>query len=190
MAIWGTGSRYGPIAQILHWLTAILVVTAFIYGPGGSEQRVYSIAKDLDRQIHETLGISVLTMTLIRLVWRAFDTTPDDSALPAWMRFFSNIVQWMLYVLLLAVPLTAICGAWLEGHALTLLGGIRIAPMLTESHEVGSLVASVHTWLGDAILWLAGIHAAAALFHHFVLHDRVLRSMLPWQAERSPRNGP
>ena len=50
---------------------------------------------------------------------------------------------------------------------------------LPEAHAAGSVVASIHTWLGDTILWLAGVHAAAALFHHFVLRDRVLRSMLP-----------
>jgi len=46
------------------------------------------------------------------------------------------------------------------------------------------MIASIHTWLGDAILWIAGVHAAAALYHHFVLRDRVLRSMLPGIADR------
>ena len=85
----------------------------------------------------------------------------------------------MLFVLLLAVPVTAITGAWLEGHPLTLLSGIRIGPLLPEAHAIGSVIASIHTWLGDTILWVAGVHAAAALVHHFVLRDRVLRSMLP-----------
>jgi cytochrome b561 len=55
----------------------------------------------------------------------------------------------------------------------------RIGPWLAEHHSVGSTIASVHTWLGNAILWVAGVHAAAALYHHFVLKDGVLRSMLP-----------
>jgi cytochrome b561 len=171
--------RYGAVAQILHWMTAILVVVAFVYGPGGSEQRVYSVAKDFDRQLHETLGMSVLVLTLIRLVWRAFDGVPDDPPMAPWMRRSAKIVQWALYALLLAVPLTAITGAWLEGHPLTLLAGIRISPILPESHATGSVIASIHTWLGDTILWIAGVHAAAALFHHFVLRDRVLRTMMP-----------
>ena len=85
----------------------------------------------------------------------------------------------MLYILLLAIPVTAIAGAWLEGHPLTLLGNVRIGPLLTEAHAAGSAIATVHTWLGDTILWVAGVHAAAALYHHFVRRDRVLRSMLP-----------
>jgi cytochrome b561 len=78
------------------------------------------------------------------------------------------------YILLLAIPLTAISGAWLEGHPLTLLGNVHVGPLVTETHDVGSTIASIHTWLGDAILWVAGVHAAAALYHHFVLRDSVL----------------
>ncbi len=179
MAAFSTRLRYGAVAQFLHWATAILVVAAFVYGPGGSEQQVYSLAKDFDRQLHETLGLGVFAMALIRLAWRAFDAAPDDPPMPPWMRLSSKAVHAMLYILLLAVPLTAISGAWLEGHPLTLLGNVRIGPLLTEAHAVGSAIASIHTWLGDTILWVAGVHAAAALYHHFVLRDGVLRSMLP-----------
>jgi cytochrome b561 len=179
MAAFSTRVRYGAVAQIFHWATAILVVVAFVYGPGGSEQRVYSLAKDFDRQIHETLGMSVLAITLIRLAWRAVDAPSDDPPMPQWIRLASKVVRAVLYILLLAVPLTAISGAWLEGHPLTLFGNIRIGPLLPETHAVGSTIASIHTWLGDTILWVAGLHAAAALYHHFWLRDGVLRSMLP-----------
>ena len=91
-------------------------------------------------------------------------------------------VQWVLpalYLLLFAVPLTAIAGAWLEGHPLTLLAGLQVAPQIAESHDLGVTISELHTWLGDAILWLAGLHAVAALYHHFFLKDGVLKSMLP-----------
>jgi cytochrome b561 len=179
MVAFSTRLRFGMLAQLFHWVTAILVVVAFVYGPGGSEQRVYSLAKDFDRQIHETLGIGVLAISLIRMVWRAFDAAPDDPPMPSWMSRSSKLVHGTIYFLLLAIPLTAILGAWLEGHSLTFLGNVSIAPMLSESHDVGRRIASIHTWLGDAILWVAGAHAAAALYHHFVLRDGVLRSMLP-----------
>ena len=179
MSVFGTRVRYGVVAQLLHWATAILVVVAFTYGPGGSEERVYSAARDFDRQLHETLGLTVLAVVAVRLAWRAFDATPDDEPAPPWMRTVSKIVQATLYALLLLVPFTAIAGAWLEGHPLTLLGNIRIEPPLGKAHSVGSAIASIHTWLGDAILWVAGLHAAAALYHHFVLRDGVLRAMLP-----------
>jgi cytochrome b561 len=179
LTFFGTRQRYGALAQLLHWTTAILVVVAFIYGPGGTEQRVYSAVKDYDRQLHETLGMSVFVLALLRLAWRAWDPPPDGLPMPRWMHRASKAVQATLYALLLIVPLTAISGAWLEAHPLTLLAGIRFGPWLPEVHSLGKTVASIHTWLGDAILWVAGVHAGAAMYHHFVLRDSVLRSMLP-----------
>jgi cytochrome b561 len=173
-----TTDRYSTAEQALHWATAILVLVAFIYGPGGSETRVYSAAGEFDRRLHETLGLCVLTLTLIRLIWRAFDKRPDPPAVPRWMGLAAKLVQVVLYVLLFAVPLTAITGAWLEGHPLTWLGG-DVRPLLPESHSTGAWFAELHGWLGDTILWIAGLHALAALYHHFVLRDGVLRSMLP-----------
>jgi cytochrome b561 len=172
-------TRYGTVAQAFHWVTAVLVVVAFIYGPGGSEERVYSHARDFDRQLHETLGMCVFALVAMRLLWRAIDARPAPSQVPRWMGIASKVVQWGLYALLFAVPLTAIAGAWLEGHPLTLLGGIVIPPLLALSHDTGAQIAELHTWLGDTILWLAGLHAVAALYHHFVLRDGVLASMLP-----------
>jgi len=172
-------TRYGRAAQAFHWATAVLVLAAFIYGPGGSEQKVYSAARDFDRSLHETLGLCVFFLAIARLTWRAIDARPDPPQVPRWMGFASRAAQALLYLLLFALPLTAISGAWLEGHALTLLGGVAIPPWLAENHGLGVSIARVHTWLGDAILWLAGAHALAALYHHFVRKDGVLLSMLP-----------
>ncbi len=75
--------RYGAVAQVFHWLTAILVVAAYFMSPGGSEQRVYSSAVDFSRQVHETLGISVFVIVLLRGLWRLIDRVPED---PPWHR--------------------------------------------------------------------------------------------------------
>ncbi|MFC0400401.1 cytochrome b [Paraburkholderia rhizosphaerae] len=174
-----SAARYGSIAQFLHWATAIVVLVAFIYGPGGSEQRVYSSMHEFDRRLHETLGLCVFALTLIRLLWRLLDTRPEKPQIPRWMAGMATSIQWTLYLLLLALPLTAVTGAWLEGHPLTLISGHEIAPLLGTSHQAGAALASVHKWLGDAIMWVAGIHAFAALFHHLFLKDDVLISMLP-----------
>lgn len=173
-----TATRYSGPEQLLHWATAILVLVAFLYGPGGSEERVYSAARDATRRLHETLGLCVLALAILRLLWRAFDVRPDPPAVPRWMGIASRGAQGLLLLLLFAVPLTAITGAWLEGHPLTLLVG-DIGPWLAESHDTGEWIAELHGWLGDAILWVAGLHAVAALYHHYVLRDGVLRSMLP-----------
>jgi len=174
-----SGTRYGAVTQAFHWVTALLVLVTFIYGPGGSEQRVYLAARDFDRQLHETLGLCVLALVVLRVLWRMVDTRPAPPQLPRWMDLSAKAVQGALYVLLFALPFTAITGAWLEGHPLTLLAGVQIPPLFRLSHDAGATIAEVHTWLGDAILWLAGIHALAAVYHHIVLKDGVLASMLP-----------
>jgi cytochrome b561 len=172
-------ARYGSVAQAFHWVTAILVLVAFIYGPGGSEQRVYSPARDFDRQLHETLGMCVFAIVVMRVLWRMVDIHPDPPPVSRWMGIAAKAVQWALYLLLFALPLTAIAGAWFEGHPLTLLAGVEIPPLLALSHDAGTRIATIHTWLGDAVLWLAGFHALAAIYHHIVLKDGVLASMLP-----------
>ncbi|HET9577619.1 MAG TPA: cytochrome b/b6 domain-containing protein [Usitatibacter sp.] len=172
-------ARYGAVAQAFHWVMAILVLVAFIYGPGGSEVRVYSAARDFKRQLHETLGALVFTLLILRVTWRLIDARPDPPDVPRWMGVASKAVQGLLYLLLFALPVTAITGAWLEGHPLTFLRGVEIPPLLPKLHDIGAVFAKVHTWLGDTIMWLAGFHALAGLFHHFVMRDGVLVSMLP-----------
>ena len=179
-------SRYGAMAQALHWVTAVAVLIAFIYGPGGSEQHVYAAAQNADRQLHETLGLCVLGLVVLRVLWRLVDRRPEPPQVPRWMGVTATAVRWALYLLLFALPFTAISGAWLEGHPLTLLGGAEIVPRVGVSHDAGATIAEIHTWLGDAIVWLAGLHALAGLYHHFVLKDGVLASMLPrWLGPRS-----
>jgi cytochrome b561 len=172
-------ARYSAMTQTIHWVTALLVLVAFVYGLGGPELHVYAPARDFDRQLHETLGLSVLALVALRVIWRTIDRRPDPPQVARWMGVAAKVVQGALYALLVAVPLTAVAGAWLEGHPLTLLAGVQIAPMLAQSHDTGATIATIHTWLGDAILWVAGLHAVAGIYHHLVLGDTVLASMLP-----------
>ena len=179
--------HYDRFAQFLHWATAILVLAAFMYGPGGPEARVYLPSRDFDRHLHETLGTAVFVLVIVRLIWRTVARRPDPVPTARWMGLAAKVVQSLLYLLLFAVPLTAMFGAWLEGHPLVYLGGLEIAAPIAASHEAGISVAAIHTWLGDAILWVAGLHAVAALYHHVVLRDAVLASMLPAWLLRPPR---
>ena len=174
-----TRFRYGAVAQAFHWLTAVLVIAAYFMGPGGSEQRVYSAAVDFTRQTHETLGISVFALVFARLLWRSMDSVPEDPPMKPWMKYSAKLVHIVLYGLLIATPVSAIVGAWLEGHPLTLWGFGNIGPMLSPAHDLGLSLADLHATLGNIILWVAGLHAVAALFHHFFLRDSVLVSMVP-----------
>ncbi len=108
-------AQYSALAKALHWATAILVLVAFIYGPGGSEQRVYAAARDFDRRLHETMGLCVLALVTLRLLWRMVAAPPSLPQVSRWMGIVAKVVRMTLYLLLFAVPLTAIVGAWLEG---------------------------------------------------------------------------
>ncbi len=174
-----TRLRYGPPAQVFHWLTVVLVAIAYLVSPGGSEQRVYSIASDFTRHIHETTGILIFAIVLARILWRTIDAAPESPPMETWMKYSARLVHVVLYALLIALPLTAIVGAWLEGHPLTVLGAGNLGPLLPQADGLGQALSYVHTILGNVIIWAAGLHAAAALFHHFVLRDIVLTSMLP-----------
>jgi cytochrome b561 len=148
---------------------------------------VYSAGADIDRRIHESLGLTVFALVVIRVLWRLIDARPDAPPVGRWMGFAAKIVQIALYLLLFGLPITAVVGAWLEGHPLTLLAGAEIPPLLARSHDIGASVATIHTWLGNTILWVAGLHAIAALYHHFVAKDAVLASMLPdWVPLKRP----
>ena len=102
-----------------------------------------------------------------------------------WMNRSSRAVHWLLYVLLISIPATAIIGAYLEGHPVTFRGIGAIGPFGPLARDLGQMITDLHTTLGSFIVWVAGAHATAALFHHFVMRDRVLVSMLPGQVSAS-----
>ena len=100
-------SRYGAVTQLFHWLTVILVGTAYIVSPGGREERIYSAALDSARQTHETFGMLVFALVLLRIVWRLLEPTPEPPPMAPWMRYAASAAHLGLYALLLAIPLTA-----------------------------------------------------------------------------------
>jgi cytochrome b561 len=171
--------RYSVTARLFHWLTTLLVVVAYIASVGGPETRIYSSVNDFSRGLHELLGMSVFALTLARVCWRTIFPSPTSPEMPAWMEIGAKFGQWAIYALLVLVPVTAIVGAWLEGHPLTLLAVGNIEPLLAQSRQLGLALANIHGWLGNALMWLAGLHATAALYHHFWRRDTVLLSMLP-----------
>eukprot|EP01037_Dinobryon_pediforme_P015524 gene15524-15671_t len=171
-------ANYSPVARLFHWLTAALVLAAFILSEGGPESRVFSPANSSGLTLHETLGFAVFCLTLARLFWRIFDTAPQPVPMPKWMHLASSLAHFGLFGLLIAVPATAMLGSWLEGHALQFYVFGAINPPMALSAALGKTILSLHTLLGDVIIWLAGAHAAAAIYHHVILKDNVLRAML------------
>ena len=181
MSVFGTRVRYGTVAQLFHWLTAGLVLAAFLVAEGGPPSRVYGEANAAALQLHESLGLAVFALVVGRLIWRLFDRHPQSPAMPGWMGISSKATHRALYGLLIAVPGTAILGAWFDGHPITVHGLGSVGPFFATS-DLGASLAGIHGTLGDLMMWLAGLHATAALYHHFFLRDRVLKTMLPGSA--------
>ncbi len=178
-------TQYDNLSKAFHWITAIAVAIAFVLGPSDFGRLLHDgidPGTRIDIVWHESLGITVFTLTLLRLVWVGVRRVTPRPQMTAWMRLLSQLVHLILWVLLFALPITALLALGTEGHPLTLLGGFRIneLPLVANSHLSGLADwGEVHKFLGDVIMWLAGIHALAAVYHHFKLKDGVLKSMLP-----------
>ena len=152
-------SRYSPIQIGLHWLVAILVLATWWNSDGMNRALDHRLEQGADGTwpLHVWLGLSVLGAVAIRAVVRLLEGAPEPvdhgSELLARAAWWSHA---LLYALLLLIP----------------LGGILVWFLGVES------LGEIHGLAGTAILWVAGAHAAAALYHHFVLKDRTLVRML------------
>jgi cytochrome b561 len=180
-----TPTPYDTVSRAFHWITAIVVVITFALGPehfGRLMHEGLDPATRIDIVWHETLGMLIFALTACRLLWVAFRPSAPQTEMPGWMNKTSKAVHLALWALLLALPATALLALGSEDHPLTLLGGLRVDHMPAIAQLAIAEMADwgdVHQFLGDAIIWLAGLHAVAALYHHFVLKDGVLAKMLP-----------
>jgi cytochrome b561 len=178
-------SRYDTLSQAFHWVTAVAVVAAFILGPEGFGRMLHNgIDPGTQSNIvwHESLGILIFVLTLLRLLWTAVRPTAPQLEPAVWMRMAGKLVHFTLWAMLLALPLTALLTLGSEGAPLTLLGGVRVDQLtvIAESSIAGLADwGDVHSLMGDVIIWLAGLHAVAAIYHHVKLKDGVLVTMVP-----------
>lgn len=178
-------SHYDPVSRAFHWLTAIAVAVAFVLGPGGFGRLMrqgVDPATRSDIVWHESLGLLVLALTLLRLLWVAVRPAAPQFEMASWMTTLAKLMHLALWALMLVLPATALLALGSEGHPLTLLGGVRLdqMPLIANSGIAGLADwGDVHGLLGDAIMALAGLHAAAAIYHHVVMRDGVLLAMLP-----------
>jgi cytochrome b561 len=177
---------YGAIPQALHWLTVICVIAGWLLG-----QLMDAFPKGPPRVsalwTHMLLGELVIAFLVARLVWRILDPPPplEPTLFGRWLTVVSTFGHFMLYGLLVAVPLVGIIVQLKEGRALPIFGLGDVLSPWPRDHETAESILQVHEVLANALLILAGIHAAAALIHHYVLGDRTLVRMLPGGSGRS-----
>jgi cytochrome b561 len=176
--------HYDRLEMALHWATAILVVALYALSQAwGFVPRGTPLRHDL-QSLHVSLGLLLTAVLAARIIWRV---GPGRRVLPATtglVEVASEVVHYALYALLLAEVVLGFCFRWANQDPLSFFGWVTIPPVYPFTKDHSHLIGNIHNWVGTTIIILAGCHAAAALFHHFVLRDDVLRRMLPGRAAR------
>jgi len=178
-----TENAYGMVAQTFHWLVVIGITTQFIWA--WRIDRTESIRAEfaLVNQ-HKSIGMTVLALVVLRLLWRVFNRPPAFPAgMAAWERLAATTAHWLLYALILAMPLTGWIYSSAAGYGAEFYGLLEIPDFVAQSERLENIFGSIHEWLARAILAVVAIHVLAALRHQFVLKDGLLRRMLPlWKS--------
>jgi cytochrome b561 len=179
MQLTNSSTRYGAIPQIMHWLTVVFVIVAWLLGwflgyfPKEARSAVLLI--------HMTLGQCVLALFLVRLTWRIVNPPPpmEKTRFGRLQEKSATIIHYALYALLLAVPFAGIAVDLKRGDPLPIFGLWNAPSPWPVNREAAHTVLKVHEYLANTLVTLAGLHASAALMHHWIFGDRTLRRMLP-----------
>jgi len=187
-----TALQYSYIAMILHWLIAVLILLNVALGLSAN----YWLADNQVRPIidlHKSIGITVLGLVLLRILWRLSHTPPPlPRSFPSWERMAAHITHFLLYLLMIGLPLSgwAHDSAWIAAatHPMTFFGLFpwpRIAflmnldPAVKESLHLHARLGTLHTWLGYALYALLAMHIGGALKHEWIDRNSVLKRMVP-----------
>lgn len=182
-------SRYSHVAITLHWLIALLIignlagglaVGGFLDSPDPAMKRTgFAII-----QLHKSIGLTVLLLSVLRLAWRLVNPAPP---LPSHMTpletLLARLSHWGFYALILLLPLSgwALISAS-EIRYPTYFFGLFEVPFLplAQGREAGHQLHEVHELLAFGMIALIGLHVLAALKHHYLDRDEVLARMAPW----------
>jgi cytochrome b561 len=138
-----------------------------------------------------SLGVLLGMVLLCRIVWRAGPGRSLMLATTGPIEVASKLAHYVLYLLLVAVVGFGLCMPWAGHGAIRFFGLFAIPSRFSVNHDLAHLLFAMHSWAATALIILAGLHACAALFHHLVLRDNVLRRMLPSGKQGHPdRNRP
>lgn len=174
--------RYSRVAVLLHWLIAAAILLNIVLGVSAArieDEEVHRVLLD----IHKPLGVTVLALSLVRLAWRLTHRPPRlTHAVPAWQRAAATAVHALLYVLMIALPLT---GWWLSSsvptrHAISWLGLFDIpflpAPRGMSMQAIGQ-THDAHVALAYILIALFALHIGAVIKHHAIDRFPILRRM-------------
>ncbi len=171
--------RYTPPAIVLHWLVAVLIFVAFPLGVYMHELPLSPWKLQL-YSYHKWIGVTIFLLVGLRLAWRATHVPPPlPDGIAAWQRRASAIVHGLLYVLMLAIPLSGWLMSSAKGFQTVWFGIVPLPDLVEKNRELGDLLAGVHQALNFTLLVLVILHVAAALQHHFIERQPFLQRMGP-----------
>lgn len=174
-----TASRYGSLSGGLHWLMLLLFIAVYacielrvLYGKG-------SDARDALKAWHFMLGLLAFLLVWVRLAARFSGPTPDITPPPpAWQQMSAKLLHLALYAFMIVMPLLGWALLSAAGKHIPFFG-LELPPLLGEDKALARTLKEVHETIGDAGYFLIGLHALAALYHHFFVRDNTLLRMLP-----------
>ena len=172
------GTKYDNVAIALHWVAAVLVIVQFAFAE--TWDWFAKPTRQTMESVHVSLGVLLAAVIVARLAWRLIPGHQMSSIDAGWMRLASKGVHYLLYALLVAQAGLGFGWRWAQGHAVEFFGLFAIpGPYGALDKATRHSFHDLHENVGWAIVILAGIHALAALYHHYVVKDRTLERMLP-----------
>lgn len=185
-------TRYNAVAIAIHWLTAIAIAAQFALGWYMISLRPPSYLHFALHQWHKSIGMTILALSIVRLLWRLTHRAPPlPAAMPAWERRAAKFSHVMLYVMLIALPVSgwAVVSASPLNIPTKLYGVIPVPhlPVLSELPDktaAAQATKTLHAFGGWILALLLAGHIGAALRHHFWYRDDVLARMLPGHRSR------
>jgi len=169
-------SHFAPLARLLHWLMAVMIIAMLFIGAG----MVASVSERHEwlLHIHKPLGIAILLLVLVRLVVRFSTRTPPLPAdMPGWQALAAKLSHYLLYALMLAMPLIGWSMISASGEPVMLGESLRLPSIVAANANTFTLLRSAHTYLAYLFFLTILLHLAAALFHAWIRRDDVLQSM-------------
>jgi cytochrome b561 len=172
-------TRYTATAIALHWLTVVLLVASVCLG-------VYMVGLKLSPlklrlySWHKWVGVTIFLVIAVRLIWRASHIPPPPTtASSKWQQAAAVVNHWLLYVLLICIPISGWLMSSAYGVPVVYFGVLRLPDLLQKNKELADALKTLHETLAFTMLALVAVHAVAALKHHLVDRDDVLHRMLP-----------
>lgn len=176
-------NAYGFTARLFHWITAaaiaVMVPLGLAMSYRGNTLNIWDGLTDTLYSAHKTVGFLLLWFVVARLIhrWR-HPSPPPEPDMPRWRQAVATLTHWLLYGLLILVPMLGWLGVSLF-PALTLFGLVDLPAIASPDEMRAKAVLALHGTLALLLAGLALLHLAAALEHHLIRRDGVLRRMWP-----------